>query len=167
LMRSTEQFSFDKSTLRDVRIRGLAASPGVAVGRALRLNESGSHQFYYVAVSSTQVRREVKRLRDAFVEARAQLLDIKLRLARKLGYEHSYILDAHLMMLEDDRFQAEIKQEIRARKINAEWAVRSVTDRIVAAYRQVQDAYLRERSTDIEDISARLLAILSGEEEFR
>ncbi len=165
-MPSTEQFSFDKSMLRDVKLHGLAASPGVAVGRALRLNASGRHQFYFVAVSSSQVRREIKRLRDVFTEARAQLLEIKLRLARKLGYEHSYILDAHLMILEDDRFQAEIKHEIRTRKINAEWAVRSVTDRIVAAYRQVQDAYLRERSTDIEDIAARLLAILSGENEF-
>lgn len=165
-MPSTEQVSFDKSVLRDFKLHGLAASPGVAVGRALRLNESGRHQFYYVAVSSAQVRREIKRLRDAFAQARAQLLEIKLRLAQQLGYEHSYILDAHLMMLEDDRFQSEIRQEIRTRKINAEWAVRSVTDRVVAAYRQVQDAYLRERSTDIEDIAARLLAILSGENKF-
>src|ERR1051325_8249899 len=155
-----------KPGVRDSKLLGVGASPGIAVGRALRLDESGRHQFYYVAVSGGQVRREVRRLREAFAEARAQLQEIKDKLAHQLGSEHSYILDAHLMILEDDRFQTEIRHEIRNQKINAEWGVRSVTDRIVAAYKQVQDSYLRERSTDIEDIASRLLTILSGHTEF-
>ena len=163
---TNQESSSNKSGLRDAKFQGIGASPGVAVGRALRLDESGKHQFYYVAVSSGQVRREVRRLREAFTEARAQLQEIKDKLAHKLGSEHSYILDAHLMILEDDRFQTEIKQAVRHRKINAEWAVRSVTDRIVSAYKQLQDSYLRERSTDIEDIASRLLTVLSGHTDF-
>jgi phosphoenolpyruvate-protein phosphotransferase (PTS system enzyme I) len=163
---TNQESSSSKSSSRDVKFPGVGASPGFAVGRALRLDESGRHQFYYVAVSSGQVRREVRRLREAFGEARAQLQEIKEKLAHKLGSEHSYILDAHQMILEDDRFQTEIRQAIRHRKINAEWAVRSVTDRIVSAYKQLQDSYLRERSTDIEDIASRLLTILSGHTEF-
>jgi phosphotransferase system enzyme I (PtsI) len=163
---TNQESSSSNASSRDAKMLGIGASPGVAVGHALRLDESGKHQFYYVAVSSGQVRREVRRLREAFAEARAQLQAIKDKLTHKLGSEHSYILDAHLMILEDDRFQTEIKQEVRHRKINAEWAVRSVTDRIVSAYKQVQDAYLRERSTDLEDIAARLLTILSGHTEF-
>lgn len=155
-----------RSGLRDVKMHGMAASAGVAVGRALRLDEKGKQQFYYVVVSSSQVRGEVRRLREAVAEARAQLQEIKSKLARELGIEHSYILDSHLMMLEDVRFQAELKQEIRTRKINAEWAVRAVTDRIVSAYKQVQDSYLRERSTDLEDVAARLINILSGQAKF-
>lgn len=155
-----------KSNLRDVKMQGMAASSGVAVGRALRLDEKGKQQVYYVVVSSGQVRGEVRRLREAVAEARAQLQEIKSKLARELGIEHSYILDSHLMMLEDSRFQIELKQEIRTRKINAEWAVRAVTDRIVSAYKQVQDSYLRERSTDLEDVAARLINILSGHAKF-
>lgn len=163
---TNQESSSTKSGSRDAKFQGIGASPGVAVGRALRLDESGRHQFYYIAVSSGQVRREIRRLREAFTEARAQLQEIKEKLAHKLGSEHSYILDAHLMIIEDDRFQTEIKHAVRSRKINAEWAVRSVTDRIVSAYKQVQDSYLRERSTDIEDIASRLLTILSGHTEF-
>ena len=158
--------SLPRASSRDVRVQGVAASPGVAVGRALRLDERGKHQFYYTAISGAQVRRETRRLRDAFAEARAQLQEIQKRLETQLRSGHSYILDAHLMILADDRFQSEIRREIRGRLINAEWAVRSVTDRLVAAYRQVQDSYLRERSTDIEDIALRLLANLSGHTEF-
>jgi phosphotransferase system enzyme I (PtsI) len=151
---------------RDVRLRGVAASPGVAIGRALRLDERGRHQFYYIDVSPTQVRREVSRLREAFEEARSELQRIKTRLAHELGYEHSFILEAHLLMLEDKRLLAELEQEIRARRVNAEWAVRSVADRVAEAYKQVNDSYLRERTSDLEDVATRLLTILSGHDKF-
>ncbi|HKG22772.1 MAG TPA: phosphoenolpyruvate--protein phosphotransferase [Blastocatellia bacterium] len=155
-----------KTRARDLKMTGLAASPGIGVGRALRLDERGRHQFYYIEVSAAQVRTEIRRLREALGEAREQLEEIKVRLARELGYEHSYILDAHLLMLEDKNLVGELEQEIRARRVNAEWAVRSVTDRVVKAYKQVKDAYLRERASDIEDVSARLLTVLSGHTKF-
>src|SRR5689334_14565789 len=154
------------SSARDVRLRGVGASPGVAVGNVLRLDERGRHQFYYLDVSPTQVRREERRLHEAFDQARAELLEIKTRLTRELGYEHSFILDAHLLMLEDERLLAEIENEIRTRRVNAEWAVRSVIDRVEEAYRQVNDTYLRERTSDLEDVAMRLLTILSGRDKF-
>ncbi|HKQ03645.1 MAG TPA: phosphoenolpyruvate--protein phosphotransferase [Blastocatellia bacterium] len=154
------------SSHRDVRLHGVGASPGVAEGSALRLDERGRHQFYYLDVSPTQARREVRRLHEAFEQARAELLEIKARLTHELGYEHSFILDAHLLMLEDERLLVEIENEIGTRRVNAEWAVRSVIDRLEEAYRQVNDAYLRERTSDLEDVAMRLLMILSGRDKF-
>jgi phosphoenolpyruvate-protein phosphotransferase (PTS system enzyme I) len=151
---------------RDVKLQGVPASPGVAVGRVLRLDERGRHQFYYIGVSATQARLEVRRLRDAVQEAREQLKEIRVRLAEELGYEHSFILDAHLLMLEDARLIEELEHDIRSRRVNAEWAVRSVTDRAIQAYKQVNDPYLRERNSDLEDVSTRLLTILSGNDQF-
>ena len=151
---------------RDLKLRGIPASPGVAVGSVLRLDERGRHQFYYIGVSAAQVRMEIRRLREALEEGRAQLRQFKVRLARELGYEHSFILDAHLLMLEDDRLVAELENDIRTRRVNAEWAVRAVTDRAIEAYKQVSDTYLRERSSDLEDVATRLLTILSGQDEF-
>jgi phosphotransferase system enzyme I (PtsI) len=151
---------------RDTQLRGVAASPGVAAGRVLRLDERGRHQFYYLDVSPTQVRREIRRLREAFDEGRAQLQEIKTRLTRELGYEHSFILDAHLLMLEDEGLVTELEQEIRTRRVNAEWAVRTCIDRMTEVYRQIPDPYLRERTSDLEDVATRLLKILSGHEQF-
>src|SRR6185503_492028 len=110
--------------------------------------------------------REIRRLHEAIEEGRAQLQEIKTRLARELGYEHSFILDAHLLMLEDTRLITELEQEIRTRRVNAEWAVRSSIDRMAEAYRQVNDSYLRERTSDLEDVARRLLTILSGRDQF-
>jgi len=151
---------------RDLRLQGVAASPGIAVGRVLRLDERGRHQFYYIGVSAAQARMEVRRLREALEEARNQLRDIKVRLADELGFEHSFILDAHLLMLEDSRLIQELEGEIRTRRVNAEWAVRSVADRAIAVYKQVSDPYLRERTSDLEDVATRLLTILSGHDKF-
>lgn len=151
---------------RDVKLQGVPASPGIAVGRVLRLDERGRHQFYYIGVSAAQARMEVRRLREALQEARAQLQEIKVRLAEELGYEHSFILDAHLLMLEDKRLIEELNHEIRTRRVNAEWAVRSVADRAITAYKQVTDLYLRERTSDLEDVATRLLTILSGHDKF-
>lgn len=151
---------------RDLRLQGVPASPGIAVGRVLRLEERGQHQFYYIGVSIAQARTEVRRLREAFKEARSQLQVIKVKLAKELGYEHSFILDAHLLMLEDEQLIKELEYEIRTRRVNAEWAVRTVADRAIDVYKQVNDPYLRERTSDLEDVATRLLTILSGHEEF-
>ncbi|HUK90501.1 MAG TPA: phosphoenolpyruvate--protein phosphotransferase [Blastocatellia bacterium] len=151
---------------RDVRLKGLPASRGVAVGRVLRLDERGRRHFYYIQVSQTGVRAEIRRLKRAFAESRTRLKEIKARLTRDLGHQHAYILDAHLLMLEDKKLLAELEREIRDRRISAEWAVRDVADRIASAYKQVQDPYLRERASDIEDITTRLLTVLSGHQTF-
>jgi phosphoenolpyruvate-protein phosphotransferase (PTS system enzyme I) len=151
---------------RDVKLQGVPASPGIASGRVLRLDERGRHQFYYIGVSAAQARMEARRLREAFQEAQAQLRGIKVRLAKVLGYDHSFILDAHLLMLEDERLIQELEHEIRTRRVNAEWAVRSVADRAIDAYKQVNDPYLRERTSDLEDVATRLLTILSGHDKF-
>lgn len=151
---------------RDLRMRGLAASPGIAVGRVLRLDERGRQKFYYFEVPPAGLRAEVKRLRQAFAEARTRLKEIKARMTREFGYQHAYILDAHLLMLEDKKLVAELEREIRARGISAEWAVRDVAGRVSNAYKQVKDPYLRERASDIEDITMRLLTILSGHTTF-
>src|SRR5580704_11416398 len=152
--------------IRDARLMGLPASRGIAVGRVLRLDERGRRHFYYIEVSQTGVKAEIRRLRRAFAEARTRLKEIKARLTRDLGYQHAYILDAHLLMLEDKKLVAELEREIRDRRISAEWAVRDVADRIASAYKQVQDPYLRERASDIEDITTRLLTVLSGHQTF-
>ncbi len=50
-----------------------------------------------------------------------------------------------------------------AERVNSEWALKVVTDRLLAVYDEIKDDYLRERSSDIEDVTRRLLVALSGE----
>lgn len=145
------------------RWRGTTVSDGLASGRVLRIHGGGRHNIYRVRLDESELEREVRRFRAAVRLSRRQLLALKKRAMRALGDEHAYIFDAHLLMLEDRKLNEEVVSVVRAERVNAEWAVKVVTDRLLAVYEEIKDDYLRERSSDIEDVARRLLIALSGE----
>lgn len=147
---------------QETRWRGRAVSEGVVVGRVLRVF-SGSRQVYRLTLDEGDVERETRRLRAAIRLARRQLLAIKARAETELGVEHAYIFDAHLLMLEDRKLLDDVENHIREERCNAEWAVKVAADRLLAVYAEIKDDYLRERGSDIEDVTQRILVALSGE----
>ena len=152
-----------KRDRRERRWRGVAVSDGVAWGRVLRIHSGARHSIYRVTLEAGEVEREVRRYRAAVRLSRRQLLALKKRAARTLGDEHAYIFDAHLLMLEDRKLNEDVEAVIRDERVGSEWAVKVVTDRLLAVYDEIKDDYLRERSSDIEDVTRRLLVALSGE----
>jgi phosphotransferase system enzyme I (PtsI) len=147
---------------REARWQGLGVSDGVVVGRVLRVF-NGTRQVYRAALDEKDVERETRRLRAAIRLARRQLLAIKARAEKELGAEHAYIFDAHLLMLEDRKLLEDVERQIRDERVNAEWAVKVAADRLLAIYAEIKDDYLRERGSDIEDVTQRILVALSGE----
>jgi phosphotransferase system enzyme I (PtsI) len=143
--------------------RGVAVSEGLAAGRVLRLHGGQPQSVYRATLERADIKREVERFQAAVALARRQLLAIKERAEQALGAEHAYIFDAHLLMLEDRKLLDEVEDYIRHERTNAEWAVRVAADRLLAVYEEVKDDYLRERSSDIEDVTRRLLMALNGE----
>lgn len=152
-----------KSGRRESLWRGVAVSEGVVTGRVLRVHVGGRQSVYRATLEEGEVGREVRRFRAAVRLARRQLLAIKRRAEALLGAEHAYIFDAHLLMLEDRKLLDEVEEFIRAERANAEWAVKVAADRLLAVYAEVKDEYLRGRSSDIEDVTNRLLVALAGE----
>ena len=142
---------------------GVAVSDGAVSGRVLRVHSGWRTSIYRVTLDDGEVGREVRRYKAAVRLARRQLLALKKRAARTLGEEHAYIFDAHLLMLEDSKLNEDVEAVIRGECVNSEWAVKVVTDRLFAVYAEIKDDYLRERSSDIEDVTRRLLVALSGE----
>lgn len=147
-------------------LKGLGVSPGIARGTAVHFHWRGRHVFR-VDLEEAEVEREIKRLHRALRIARRQLQTIKRRAERALGKEHAYILDAHLLMLEDRAVIGEIEALIRTTRVNAEWAVKVVTDRLVEIYSEISDDYLRARVSDIEDVGRRVIGALLGTQRSR
>jgi phosphotransferase system enzyme I (PtsI) len=143
--------------------RGKSVSDGLAAGRVLRVHSGARQNIYRVTLEPEEVEREVRRFRAAVRLSRRQLAALKRRASRVLGEEHAYIFDAHLLMLEDQKLNEDVEGMVRGERVNAEWAVKVVTDRVLAVYEEIKDDYLRERSSDIEDVTRRLLVALSGE----
>lgn len=152
----------NRATHSELVLRGLGVSPGVGLGPAVLLPWRGRLVFRR-PLAPREIEAEVARFHAAVSIAREQLQALRQRVEQALGREHAYILDAQRLMLEDVGILGEIETLIRTSAINAEWAVKLVTDRILAIYAEIKDDYLRERGSDIEDVAHRLLTALAGD----
>ena len=150
------------SARRETRFRGVGVSNGVVIGRVLRVH-SGTRYVYRARIDEAELERELERFQAAVQQARSQLQSIKERAETELGKDHAYIFDAHLLMLEDEKLINDVAEQIKTEHSNAEWALKVVSDRVLAVYAEIKDDYLRERGSDIEDVVRRLLEALSGE----
>ena len=150
------------ATVQQLRCSGLGVSDGVVIGRVLRLQE-GTREVYRAQIAEADLERERRRFRAAVRLSRRQLEAIKDRAEKELGRGHAYIFDAHLLFLEDAKLTRDVEDYIVKERSNAEWAAKVVGDRLLSIYTQINDDYLRERGSDIEDVIQRLLANLTGE----
>jgi phosphotransferase system enzyme I (PtsI) len=142
-------------------LRGTGVSPGVAVGRALVM-ERDAAPIFRMTLPPERIEDEVRRLEGAIEASREQLRGIKERLSREVGAPHAYIFDAHLLMLDDPLLRDRAAEIVRDEAVNAEWALRSVSESLHALFSQFSDAYLRERSTDLDDVIGRIQLNLRG-----
>ena len=146
----------------ELRRKGLGVSEGIVIGRVLRLQE-GTRDVYRAHIADADLERERRRFRAAVRLSRRQLETIKDRAEKELGRGHAYIFDAHLLFLQDAKLTRDVEDYIVKEHSNAEWAAKVVGDRLLSIYTQINDDYLRERGSDIEDVIQRLLANLTGE----
>ncbi len=141
------------------KLKGVAASPGIAFGHAVTAWDPELVTLNY-SLKPEQVPRQIQSFLRSVEKSRAQLQKMQTRLERSRGGDSTTLIDAHLMILEDRIFIDRIVKKIEKEQINAEWAIQSVSGTILEAYDRVHDEYLRERRGDLEDIVRRLLVNL-------
>ncbi len=147
-------------TRRRWRREGTAASPGVAIGPA-HVVDRRKVLVPHRTVDKAEIDSELRRFRQALRDTQAQLEKIKARLPHG---EHRQILKAQQLMLRDPDLASHVEQLVREEHIGAEWALGRVTDEIRDTLRQADDAYFRERSSDITFLAERVLVTLRGED---
>lgn len=141
-------------------IRGLPASPGVAIGHAVVFDRR-SVPIARRVVEAGDVASELARLGEAVARSRAHLEALRDRLDPSIDAEHRLVLDAHLLMVKDELLASATEAEIRAGKC-AEWALRQVADDLVHRLGQAKEGYLRDRAHDIEHVASDILRALTG-----
>jgi len=132
------------------------ASAGVAIGRAIRTFDPLmiSYNFH---IPQSETGKEVARFRASVEKSRRQLERMQAELRQSRIPESSFLVDAHLLILQDKLFVDRIVETIQDRAVNTEWAIQQVSEELYAAYDRLQDDYLRERRGDLEDIVRRML----------
>lgn len=151
----------EESTNREIILKGTAASAGVAVAKALLYLQKELDVPSY-DVSSSAIELEINRFDLAIIKTREQITEIRNKVAASLGEAEARIFDAHLMVLEDNALLDEVITELRNTKKNVESCYKKVARRYVSFFSSMEDEYLKERVTDIQDVSRRLLQNLIG-----
>ncbi len=145
---------------KDTYLIGLGVSPGIGIGRVCLLN-----RLYHVAdwaLDEGEVEDEILRFRNALDKAKTQLSEVKQKVASQPHLrEHIYILDTHMLILEDEMLVDSTEVLIR-QKINAERALDQNLKQLRLMFENIEDDYLRERSSDLDAVGQRLLRILAG-----
>ncbi|ENP7459137.1 phosphoenolpyruvate-protein phosphotransferase PtsI [Vibrio fluvialis] len=137
-------------------ISGILASPGIAIGKALLLQED-EIVLNTNTISDAQVDAEVQRFYDARNKSAAQLEVIKQKALETFGEEKEAIFEGHIMLLEDEELEEEILALIKDKKLTADNAIHTVIEEQAMALESLDDEYLKERATDIRDIGSRFV----------
>lgn len=141
-------------------LQGIAASDGIAIAKVYTLIEPDL-SFTKISVEDTD--NEISRLEKALEVSTKEIELIKETALKNLGEEEAQVFDAHLMVLSDPELVGQVKDAIISQKVNAEHALKEVSDMFISIFASMEDnPYMQERAADIRDVSKRILANLLG-----
>jgi phosphotransferase system enzyme I (PtsP) len=143
------------------RLSGLAASPGFGRGKAFVLEP----RMDLSAIKKKKARspeRERERFRGAVERGIEQINVVKNRMQELISKEESAIFDVYRLILEDPAIIQQVETQILKEGYAAEYAVKVVFEQYLHSIANIDDDYLRERTTDVKDAAQRLLENLSG-----
>ena len=147
-------------------LHGLGVSGGIAIGHA-HLVTSASLEVDHYQIPEEFIAREVKRFDKAVKQVRAELdaLEDEIKSSHRgdASADMAAFVTVHRMILEDPSFTETPREVIARESCNAEWALKSQLDDLLAQFADVQDEYLRERRTDVRQVAERIVAALSGQ----
>jgi len=146
------------------KVKGIAVSPGIIIGKAHLIDRSRVKIFYQYLISDQQVNQEVERFKEALNAAKDQIIHLKNRMPEQIK-KHSFILDTHLMIMDDSMFFNATINAILSEKINAEWAVKKSVENVENLFSQIDDPYIKERIVDVQYVAERVLRNLAGKEQ--
>ncbi len=144
-----------------IQVFGIPVSRGVAIGRAVLVASSRVDVAHYF-VGAGDVQHEIDRLRNARDAVAAEFESLKRELPAEAPHELAALLDVHLMLLHDETLSDATQVWISERHYNAEWALSAQLEVLARQFDDMEDAYLRERKADVEQVVERLLRVLGG-----
>lgn len=141
-------------------LKGIAASDGIATAEAYMLVEPDL-SFDKKTIENPD--EEIQRLHSAIDASKKELETIKEKAKENLGEEEAEVFEAHLTILSDPEMIGQVETKINDEKINAESALKDVTDTFISMFEAMTDnAYMQERAGDIRDVTKRVLSHLLG-----
>ena len=160
-MGGLEKISLTRESKKTQFIKGIGVTPQIITGKAY-LVDRGKIEAPARVLPENQVPWEIERFQEAVEESKKQLRAAKEKLLHEDAVGPAYILDAHLLLLEDKHLIDTTVETIKQSWINSEWALKINLDRLRKIFNSIDDDYLRSRKTDLDYIEQRILRNLTG-----
>jgi phosphoenolpyruvate-protein phosphotransferase (PTS system enzyme I) len=142
-------------------LRGIAVSPGVAIGPVLILDLHG-HPLPLRSLAADAIDAEVTRLDQALESARAEVEAAEADARKRMGPQFADILAAHARMIADPTLRQDARARIVSERVPAEQAIGDVLDVYAHRLEVLTNLHLAARAADVRDIRQRVLDVLAG-----
>jgi len=144
-------------------LRGIAVTPGVAIGEAVIL-EAAEYRIPHRMVASAEIEVELARLQEAFADSIEDVEKQANWLNAHLGRDAAQVFEWHIGVLRDAQLRTSIEKMVREQQVSAAHAVSTVMRNYQRRFMQMSDPLLVERIRDVQDIERRLLRHTLGED---
>ena len=142
-------------------LHGIPVSRGIVIGRAHLLASAALEVPHYLVVPA-DIETEVTRLAEAITAVVNELYQVQAELPANAPAEFAALVDLHRLILQDPLLSEEPARLIRERRYNAEWALTTQLQAVVAQFEEMDDEYIASRRADVEQVVERVLKVLTG-----
>jgi phosphotransferase system enzyme I (PtsI) len=146
-----------------IKLKGIAAASGISIGPAYKI---GKEEFIIPKqpISPEDIPLEIQLFEEALIKTRREIMELQKRIAVEMGQEEAEIFDAHLLVLEDRMLIEEVILRLKQECVNVAYIFSEVLKKYISVFSKIEDEYLKERITDINDVGKRILRNLLGKE---
>jgi len=142
-------------------LHGISVSSGIAIGHAHLVSHTSLEVAHYI-LPKRFVGEEIARFDAALQATRQEFTSLRSNRPAHAAAEFDVFIELHQMILDDPLLSVAPREMIANEHCNAEWALKMQTETLVAQFDEFEDAYLRERQTDVKQVAERLLKRLIG-----
>ncbi|MDO8602240.1 MAG: phosphoenolpyruvate--protein phosphotransferase [Candidatus Omnitrophota bacterium] len=145
-------------------LKGIPASPGIATGKAFLFD---TRQLVVTErdIKQDAIPSEIVRFEEALIKTRSEILTIQKKISKEMAGQHAEIFNAHLLVLEDRMLIEEVIEGLKKERKCVEYIFSKVIAKYIKVFSKMNDEYLKERTSDIEDVGKRMLKNLIGAQE--
>lgn len=144
-----------------LELKGKTACEGIVIDQAF-IYSKYENEIEKRELALESIEEEIRRFKEAIEKSKNDLKFLKKSLEGKVRKSELEILVSHIVMLEDPMFINEIEKTILKELVNAEWAVKKISDKYCALFERLQDPKYSQRKSDVKDVSGRVISNLES-----
>ena len=146
-----------------IKLKGIAAAAGISIGPAYKIGKEDiavSKQ----AIQESDIPLQIQLFEEALIKTRKEIVELQKKIGTDLGQEEAQIFDAHLLVLEDRMIIEEVISRLKKERLNVAFIFSEVLKKYIDVFSKIEDEYLKERISDVNDVGKRVLRNLLGKE---